>query len=358
MFFWYGKLVADQLEDDVERRQREADHDQAALARCEDEFVVRLLQVAEELAVALGLALLGAPEHGEQFAHALARQDRLQELDDFAHVGEVDMEIRAREAEQHADRAFLEHDRVDHHATVAVAQAHDERHRPAAAVDAAHQVGAGHLVEDFLDHLDRLDRAAFLAGIDQGLHLVRDHLHAALEIAVGRAEAEIGEQFFGQQFDVAAVRVQLGLDLRMHAADRIEIEREEFDGSVDAYGAEGLARDRAEERLGELAVGQRIDDLVEPPLDARPERALVHLVAEAAAHELDAARDVLLVELDALDCVLLAAAPVALLEPLRRAARDGAELGVVVGERIDQQLGAVGDQRVTRTWAERRTGSS
>ena len=88
---------------------------------------------------------------------------------------------------------------------------------------------------------------------------------------------------------------------------------------VDADGAEGLARDRAEERLGKLAVGQRVDHLVEPPLDARPDGALVHFVAEARAHQLDACPDVLLVQLDALDRVLLAAAPVALLEALRRA---------------------------------------
>ena len=72
------------------------------------------------------------------------------------------------------------------------------------------------------------------------------------------------------------------------------------------------------------------------------------------AHQLDAAVDVLVVELDALDRVLLAAAPVAVLEALRRAPRDGAELGVVVREGVDQRLGAVRDQRVARTRAVRR----
>ena len=93
MFFWHRELVADQLEHDVERRQREADHHEAALARRQHELVVRMLQVPEQLAVALRLALLGATEHREQLADALARQERLQELHDLADMREVDVEI-------------------------------------------------------------------------------------------------------------------------------------------------------------------------------------------------------------------------------------------------------------------------
>jgi hypothetical protein len=190
--------------------------------------------------------------------------------------------------------------------------------------------------------------APLAARIDQRLHLVGDHLHAALEVAVRRAEAEVGQQLLGEELDVATVRVQLGLDVRLHAAERIEVERDELDGRVDTDRAEGLARDRAEERLRELVVGERVDDLVESPLDARPDRAFVHVLAEPVPHQLDAAGDVLVVELDALDRVLLAAAPVAFLESLRRAARDGPELGVVVAERVHEQLGAVRDQRFAR----------
>ena len=79
----------------------------------------------------------------------------------------------------------------------------------------------------------------------------------------------------------------------------------------------------------------------EAALDARPDRALLHVVAEPAPHQLDGAVDVAVVEVDALDGVLLAAAPVALLEALPRALRDRAELGVVVRERVDERLRAV-----------------
>ncbi len=342
------ELVADQLEDDVEGGQGEADHHQSLLARGQHELVVRVLQVAEELAVALGLALLGAAEHGVELAHRLARQDVLQELHDLAHVGEVDVEVRAREAEEHADRALVEHDRVDQHAAVLVAQRHDERQRPAAASDAADQVRAGHLVEDFLDDLQPLDGAPLAAALERRLQLVGHHLHAALEVAVWGAEAEVGEQFLDQQLDGAAVDVDLGLDVRRDVRERVEVERHELDRRVDAHGAEGLPRDRAEERLREVVVRQRVDDLGEAALDARPDRALVHVLAEHAVHDLDRAVHVLRVQPDALDRVALAAAPVAFLEALSRPLRDRAELRVVVRERVDQSLRAVLHQLVAR----------
>ena len=69
-------------------------------------------------------------------------------------------------------------------------------------------------------------------------------------------------------------------------------------------------------------------------------------LAEPLAHVRDGAIDALVVELDALDRIALAAAPVALLEARRRAARDGAELGVVVGEGLNERRGALFDECV------------
>ena len=128
--------------------------------------------------------------------------------------------------------------------------------------------------------------------------------------------------------------------------ERVEVERDEFDRGIDADRAESAPRDRAEEGLRELVVGQRIDDLGEAALDGRPDRALVDVVAEPVPHQLDRAVDVAVVEVDALDRVLLAAAPVAVLETLPGALGDGAELGVVVRERVDERLRALCDQRV------------
>ena len=305
-----------------------------------------MLEVAEELAVALGLALLGAAQHGEELAHGLARQDHLQELDDLADVREIDVEVRAREAEEHAHGAFVEHHRVDQHAAIGIAQRDHERHRPAATADPPDEVGAGHLVEDFLDDLERLDAAPLALELERRLDLVGDAADAVVEIAIRRAEAEISQQFLDQQIGRAAVDVLLGLDVRVDAGQGVEIERDEFDRGIDADRAEGPARHRAEERLRELVVRQRIDDLREPPLDRRPDGALAHVFAEPVTHHLDGAVDVAVVEIDPLDRVLLAAAPVPVLEALARALRDRAELGVVVRERIDERLRAASDELV------------
>ena len=58
------------------------------------------VEVAEEAAVAFGLALLGAAEHGVQLVHGLVRQQRAQEHHRVAHGRQVGLEIAARDAEQ------------------------------------------------------------------------------------------------------------------------------------------------------------------------------------------------------------------------------------------------------------------
>ena len=77
----------------------------------------------------------------------------------------------------------------------------------------------------------------------------------------------------------------------------------------------------------------------------------VDILAEPRAHLRDGAIDALVVQLDALDRIALAAAPVALFEALRRAPRDGAKLGVVVRERLDERARAFFDERVAGDWA-------
>ncbi len=151
------EAVADDLEHHVERRQRETDHHQPAIARRVHELIRALLQVTEQLAVALGLALLRAAQHRVQLADRLARQDGLEEHDRLADVRQIDVEIRAREAEQDADGAFVHHDRVDQHAAFGVLQCQHEGQHPALAGNSADQVGARHLEKRRAYQLDLLD---------------------------------------------------------------------------------------------------------------------------------------------------------------------------------------------------------
>ena len=59
--------------------EREAGHDQTALAGRAHEAVGSDAEVAEDLAETLGLALLGAAQHGEELRDGLQRHDRMQE---------------------------------------------------------------------------------------------------------------------------------------------------------------------------------------------------------------------------------------------------------------------------------------
>ena len=83
-----------------------------------------------------------------------------------------------------------------------------------------------------------------------------------------------------------------------------------------------------------------------------PQRAIQRALAEVQAHLRDRLIHVAVVELDALHGIPLAALPVAVVEARGRAARDGAELSVVVREGFRDAVGAFGG-RVRFRWRHR-----
>ncbi len=250
------EVVADHLEYDVEVLEREAGHHEAAFARRAHEAVLGGAEVPVDLPEALGLALLGATEHREQLGHRLVRQHRAQEQHGLADALEVHVEIGAREAEQDCDIALAEHDGIDQHAAPGIAERERERQHPALAQDPAHDVGPAHLVEDGPDDLDLAQRALLADLLQAQLQVGRDMADAALEIPPRRAEPEVRKQFLEQQLDRTAIAVAVRADLRVDAAQRIDVEREELDRRIDADGVEQPPRDRVEEGLQEFRVGQ------------------------------------------------------------------------------------------------------
>ena len=302
-----GEAVADHLEDDVGVLEREAGHDHAALAGRAHEAVVGVLEVAEDLAEALGLALLGAAEDGEQLGYGLQRNDRVQEQDGLADALEIHVEVGAREAEEDRDVGDREHDRIHQHAERRVAERDRERHRPAVAAQAADHVGAAHLVEDRPDHLDLAQRACLADALEAMLDVRRDVADASLEVAPGRAEAVVGKQLLEQQVERAAVGVALGHRRRARAAQRVELQGEELDVRIDADRAEQAPGDRAEESLQELRVGVGGDAARVVRLDLVPERGVERRLAEAPPDFRDGLVDHRRIELEPLDDVGLRA---------------------------------------------------
>ena len=150
--------VADHLEDDVGVLERETGHDEAALPGRAHEAVGSRAEVAEDLAEAFGLALLGAAQHGKELGHRLGRHDRVQEEHGVADPLEIHVEIGTREAEEDRDVGDRQHDGVHQDAERRIAESDRNRQRPALAVQAADHVGAAQLVENRPDHLDLAQR--------------------------------------------------------------------------------------------------------------------------------------------------------------------------------------------------------
>ncbi len=218
-----GEAVADDLEDHVEGRQREAHHHQAALAGGVHELVAGAVEVAHQLAVALGLALPRPAQHGEQLAHRLARHDRLEEHDRLGDALQVDVEVGAGEAEHNADVVLRQHDRVHQHAAVGVLERDHQRRHEIPSDDAPDQVGARDLVEHRADHLDLRDLAPLAAPAEVGVHLAGDVGDALVEVTPRRAEAHIAQQVLEQQRQRAVVQVGVAADRGAYVRQRIEL---------------------------------------------------------------------------------------------------------------------------------------
>ena len=150
------EAVADQLEHERVGRQREHEHDHAAHAVGVHELLVGIgAEVPEEVAVALGLALLGAAEHGIDFVDRLVRQQRVQEHDRVADRGQVGVQVAARVAEDLRDVLALDQHGVGADAVGVVDERDDQRRDLLDAEHAADEVGATLAVEHRLEQFDR-----------------------------------------------------------------------------------------------------------------------------------------------------------------------------------------------------------
>ena len=128
--------------------------------------------------------------------------------------------------------------------------------------------------------------------------------------------------------------------LPVRECKRIQIRGNELDVGGNADGTEELAGHRTEEGLAELAVRQAVDQVGEVPLDLDPEVASAHIFAQCQLERLDGLADALVVQIDALDRILLRRVPVPRREALGRAPRDGPKARVVMQEGLDHLLRA------------------
>ena len=108
----------------------------------------------DQAAIALGLALLGPTEHGEQFAGRFSRQQRLQKGDSVRDVFQIDVKVGAREAEQDAQLVFGQHRGIDHDSGLGAAQGDCNGRGDSAPDHVADQVGARGLIKNRIDDFE------------------------------------------------------------------------------------------------------------------------------------------------------------------------------------------------------------
>ena len=185
----------------------------------------------DQAPVALGLALLGAPQHSEQFTDRRLRDQCLEIGNRVGDVFQVDMKIGARVTEQVADFRFREHDIVEHHAILGVPECEDDRLVEASPFNAADHIGTRELVEHRVDHLDR----QHIIGISGEL---RGNLrNCTLIVAQRHRQLHSLEQRVQQRLQGSVPEVPRTGNLPARTRQRIKIRGNEFDIRRDAHGA-------------------------------------------------------------------------------------------------------------------------
>jgi hypothetical protein len=327
-----GEAVADHLEHERIARQGEHQHDHAANAVGMDEVLVRIgSQVAEEVAEALGLALLGAAKHGVDLVDRLVRQQGVQEHYRIPDRGQVRVQVAARVAEDLGDVLALDQHRLGADAVGVVHEGDDQRGNGVDAEDAPDQIGAAVAVEHRFEQLDRAHRFLTPGRQARGQRIGDAH-RAQAGVRIGRGKRVVVEDLLADARQVAPHRVAVARDRVGDAIGRVDVEGDEFDAGVDPADAEEPPRQGVEPGHVQLLVEQPCDRCGVGVAHRAPERAIAWRGAEHALDALDHLADAAFVQLDALAGVVLRAMPVARLEAALRAPRDRTEARVIVGE--------------------------
>ena len=287
--------------------------------------------MTEHLAIAFGLALFDAADHGEQFVQRFARQQRVQERNDIADAVDVGMEITARESEQDRDLLVVDDHRVGAHAAGVAGQRHHHRIRGARrAVRAADQIRAAFAIERRLQHR-YADHAA-------RLQRVRDRPRAGIQIQPAVDVGEVAEDVtpdFGRIVVEGMVAQLAGAG---GVAGRHDLQRQELHVRRDAVDLEESPRQRVVEGLVQLAIRQRGDAQGVGRADVAPQRTRAHALFQQRFQPRQGFAHAGFVQIDARGGVGLRLPPVAAFETFARATGDVGEARVVVVE-------AVGDAR-------------
>ena len=218
----------------------------------------------------------------------------------------------------------VEH-RVDDDTLRAVEQREHDRNPCVAILHARNHVRALVAEEDRHEHLEHASRRGDRAGTHCELHALGSERHIALGVRIRHAPREVREQLVERRQHASVEGVAARDRLLVAARLGIGLGQHVFDVRVHTHGREHAPRDRAEERLGDLAVVAVDDEGAVQPLYLLPGRHIRGERAELVAHVFERLQQVRAVEREPRGRVVLGADPVASLETIAHAARDRGE---------------------------------
>jgi hypothetical protein len=210
-------------------------------------------ELAHQLAVELGLAMLVVAQRGVQLVHRLGRHQRVQEGDGRGRLAGVGVEVRAREAEDDVHLVGRRQHRVGAHAARAVDQRDQQRpHLVAGQPQAGDEVRGLVAVEEERQHVGAGDVLHFRAELrarraGAGLRVGFQRREGACQL--GGAE-ERGDRIAGQPTAVRAVQRLGGVAVRQPVARGGEL-----GVRVHAHDRQHAAHHGVVEGLGQLGVG-------------------------------------------------------------------------------------------------------
>jgi len=159
-----------------------------------NETVDRFVQMALQREVSLGLALLGATQHGVQLVDRFARHEGAQQGDRGADHGQVHMKIGSRVAKQRSHVGARQHNGVDLDALRRIREGEHQRRDGAVADQAADHEGMHAAIEHGFDQFDRFGGAAVPAQLEVSADFRADPMHRGFRVAHGVAERQVREQ--------------------------------------------------------------------------------------------------------------------------------------------------------------------
>ena len=339
--------VAHELEHTGERRQREDDHHQSAHTGGLHEPVCRVRQVFLQVAIEEGLALLLQPDRRVELRRGARRHELPQESDVRRRYVHLHHEVATRETEEHVESLGAEEQRVEDQRAVIrrVPNGYGERMLLVAVDDPPDDVRGLAAEEERGEHLHLKVRVPFLRAREMHSQGPDEMPQVAWQVLERHTEPGVRDDRSERATESLRRRVVTAIRRTLPVDELRRDRRAPEDVLIAVVGPlEDAARDRVEERLGQLGPTMIVQEFDVGALDLRPDRFVVACTREPRRDGRDGLPHPRVVQVDARALRRPHRGPVCALEPLMGLGAHLAEDAVVPIEALEDRPGDVAGQ--------------